>query len=68
MSQGIQHHIMHALGHTIHKEREKGNTETANALGLIGLGIVLLPVPFIGIPLLIWGGVKAFQGSQEPKA
>ena len=65
MSNHNTHHMMHALKHQIDREKAKGNTSGANALALIGLGIVLLPVPFIGLPLLIWGIVKSCSSSPD---
>ena len=55
----------HAIGHQAAHERAKGNTSVANGLGLVATGFVLLPIPFIGIPLLIWGIIKLCQGSGD---
>lgn len=51
-------HFVHHLSHQASRERAKGNAEGANGMALIGLGIVLMPIPVIGLPLLVWGIVK----------
>lgn len=53
MSHNITSHIVHAAAHQAHKERHNGNEKCANALTTFGLSLVLMPIPFIGIPLLI---------------
>ena len=61
-------HLIHAAGHQAKHEREKGNTNGANALTLFGLSIVLMPIlPFIGLPMLIWAIVKACSSDSEPE-
>ena len=55
MSNDWKRHLIHAISHSIRHERAHGNVGTANGLGYIALGIILLPIPIIGVPLLITG-------------
>lgn len=55
MSHNPLHHVVHRIGHLSREERAKGNSQKANGLLLVGAGLLFLPVPFIGLPLLIWG-------------
>lgn len=56
------HHLAHAIGHQSQHERKHGNSGGANGLAMIVLGIMFLPIPFIGIPLLLIGICKAIKG------
>jgi hypothetical protein len=47
--------VIHGIGHAIKAEHKKGNHGKANAWSLIVFGVFLLPLPIIGIPLLIAG-------------
>jgi hypothetical protein len=49
---GPLHSVIHVLGHESKKLRKEGKTGKANGLALIAFGIFLLPIPFIGIPLI----------------
>lgn len=55
MSADHMKHFIHSIGHASQHERAKGNKGKANGLLLIGTGMLFLPVPFIGLPLIIWG-------------
>lgn len=61
MSHDPMQHVLHALGHSSRHEREKGHTKRANGLILIGMGLVLLPIPIIGLPLIVWGVCNCFR-------
>ena len=67
MSHGMKHQIMHALGHGARHEREKGNSESATGLTMVGIGMALMPIPIVGLPLMLWGGVKAIKGFKKHK-
>jgi hypothetical protein len=47
--------VIQSLGHAARKERQKGNESGATGFGLIALGIFTLPIPILGIPLIIMG-------------
>jgi hypothetical protein len=47
--------VIQAIGHAARKERQKGNHSGATGLMLIGFGIFTLPIPILGIPLIIMG-------------
>ena len=61
MSHSPMKHFLHHLSHQASHERAKGNADGANGMALIGLGILLMPIPVIGLPLLVWGIVKLFK-------
>jgi hypothetical protein len=46
------------IGHMARRERKKGNDGKATGWMLIGFGVVTLPVPIIGLPLIIMGIYK----------
>jgi len=48
-------HVVDAIGHTSRHEREHGNHNAANGWLMIGLGILFLPIPIIGLPLIGMG-------------
>jgi hypothetical protein len=50
----------HLAKHSAH-ERANGNESKANALACIGFGILFLPIPIIGLPLICYGLYKAFD-------
>jgi hypothetical protein len=41
------------------QERANGDESKANALACIAFGILLLPIPIIGLPLICYGLYKA---------
>jgi hypothetical protein len=53
--------VIESLGHASRQERRKGNYSRANGLALIAFGIFLLPIPVIGVPMMIAGLVKLFS-------
>jgi len=55
MSEDFMKHVFEAIGHTARHEREKGNHKKANGWILIGIGILLLPIPIFGLPLIGMG-------------
>ena len=59
------HHILHAVGHQAQHERHNGNTNGANALVLFGVSLLLMPIPFVGIPLMIYAIAKGFSSDSE---
>jgi hypothetical protein len=61
MSHNPLQHLLHALGHVSRHEREQGHPKRANGLLLIGFGIVTLPIPIIGLPLIVWGIINCFS-------
>lgn len=68
MSNHLGHSFMHALAHQAHKERHKGNHSRANGIWLILLGFFLLPVPIVGVPLMIWGFAQAMEAPSNDEA
>lgn len=56
------HHFLHALGHQAQHERKQGNTGRANGLLMIGMGIAFMPIPIVGLPLLVMGLCKSAKG------
>ena len=46
-------HLIRAIGLSAHHARQEGNHGLAGGLTLIGLGIITMPIPFIGLPLLL---------------
>lgn len=65
MSHGFMHYFSHAIGHQAHEMRKKGQSGKANALLLFCLSFVLMPVPFIGIPMLICSLFKLFSSDEK---
>ena len=57
---GFLHGLIHAAKH----ERDKGNKERSKGLLLAGLGIIAMPIPFIGLPLLAAGVTKAVRAKE----
>jgi len=53
--------VFQSIGQSARRERRLGNHDKANGLVLIGLGIFLLPIPIIGIPLMIFGFRKLLK-------
>jgi hypothetical protein len=47
--------VIQSLGHAARTERKKGNESGATGLGLTAFGIFALPIPILGIPLIIMG-------------
>ncbi len=60
MSHNPLHNVLHGLAHAAKHERHEGHPERANALCLIGVGVLFLPIPFIGLPMIGYGIYKAF--------
>jgi hypothetical protein len=60
------HHLVHAIGHGAKHARDKGEHDKANSLILVGIGIVLLPIPILGVPLLIWGLCRLWTQHKPP--
>jgi hypothetical protein len=58
-------HMLHAVGHQAHHERHAGNTKGANALVLFGVSLLLMPIPIVGIPLMIYSIAKVFSTDEE---
>ena len=58
----LVHHVVHAISHQSQHERKHGNPGRANGLAMIGMGIVLMPLPIVGVPLLVGGLFKAVKG------
>jgi hypothetical protein len=54
-------HLVHGIAHGAKHERAHGSPGRAAALTMIGIGIVLLPIPIIGLPLLLAGIWKLFK-------
>jgi len=50
--------VTQTIGHMARQERKKGNDSKASGWMLIGFGILTLPVPLIGIPLIFMGIYK----------
>jgi hypothetical protein len=65
MNHYAAHAVMHAARKQAAAEREKGHPNKASAIMLIGSGLVLLPIPIIGLPLLIWGICKACSSGES---
>ena len=55
MSVDLGRAVIQSLGNAARKERQKGNENGATGLGLIAFGIFALPIPILGIPLIIMG-------------
>ena len=53
--------LIRGLGNASRQERAHGNHGVADGLVMIGIGIFLLPIPIIGLPLLIMGIWKLFK-------
>ncbi len=68
MSVNLSHTFAHAVAHQAHKERHAGNHSRANGLCLMLMGFFLLPVPFVGIPLMVWGFVNALRAPSNDEA
>lgn len=47
--------IVQSLGHAARHERKKGNESGATGCALIAFGIFTLPIPILGIPLILMG-------------
>jgi hypothetical protein len=47
--------LIHAISHEARKQTKQGNHGKATGLALIGFGILTLPVPIIGLPLIALG-------------
>jgi hypothetical protein len=43
------------------QERANGNESKANAFACIAFGVLFLPIPIIGLPLLCYGLYKVFD-------
>jgi hypothetical protein len=61
MSKDPLHQILHGLAHGAQHEYRHGNKKVGAGVGLIVAGIALMPIPFIGIPLIIMGICKLFS-------
>ena len=57
----FQKHSIEGLAHASKHARAEGESSKANGLALIGLGFMLIWIPIIGVPLIIWGVVKLFE-------
>ena len=55
MSDNLIHRVAHAVAHQSAHQRKHGDHKAANGLGLIAFGIFTLPIPIIGIPLILMG-------------
>ena len=58
MSVDLGKAVIQSLGNAARKERQKGNHTGATGLALIAFGIFTLPIPILGIPLIIMGICK----------
>jgi hypothetical protein len=58
MSVDLGRVVIQSLGNAARKERQKGNHNGATGLMLIAFGICTLPIPILGIPLIISGICK----------
>jgi hypothetical protein len=47
--------VMQSIGQAARKERLKGNESGATGFGLIAFGVLTLPIPILGIPLILMG-------------
>lgn len=65
MSKSILEQVMHHVAHQAGHARQQGKKDQANAMAMIAFGIFLLPLPIIGVPLLIWGLVKLFSSPDK---
>ena len=61
MSQEFLNHLSKHLAHAAGHERSHGNRAGANGLAFLAFGVLLLPIPFIGIPLIVIGLRKLFS-------
>jgi hypothetical protein len=64
----MMNHFIHSACNQARKEKEKGNTATANAIWLFVAGMLFLPIPIIGIPLIIASIVKGLPASDQDNA
>jgi hypothetical protein len=59
------HKLIHAVGHQAAHQyshaKRGGLHKRANAYGLIAVGCLLLPIPIIGLPLLLWGCIELWS-------
>lgn len=62
MSVDITRAVAHTVGHAVKEQREKGNHNTAAGLALLAMGFFLLPIPIVGIPMMIVGIIKLCKG------
>jgi hypothetical protein len=58
MAMNMNRIVAQSVGQALRKERAKGNVKGADGWGLIMLGIITLPIPIIGIPLIVAGAHK----------
>jgi len=58
MSVDLGRAVIQSLGNAARKERQKGNHDGATGFMLIAFGIFTLPIPILGIPLIIAGICK----------
>ena len=55
MSRSFTQQLIGGIGRQAVVQRQKGNVSGSDGWIMIGLGVLLLPIPIIGIPLLIYG-------------
>lgn len=55
MSRDPLHQVLHGLAHGAQHEYKHGNKKVGAGVGLIVIGIALMPIPFFGIPLILMG-------------
>jgi hypothetical protein len=53
--------LLEGLSHAARHEHKKGNHSGGVGLTLIVFGIFTLPIPIIGIPLIVLGIIKCFS-------
>ena len=47
--------VLRSVGQVAQRERRQGNHGKANGIVMITFGIFLLPIPIIGLPLILYG-------------
>ncbi len=57
----ITEHVVRHLAKESREAHKAGDSKTASSLMLIGLGILLLPVPILGLPLIICGIIRGLR-------
>jgi len=48
-------HLIHGIFHSSRHELAHGNKKAANGLAMVGIGILLMPLPIVGLPLILMG-------------
>jgi hypothetical protein len=62
MSVDLTRAVVQGMGRAIRQEHKNGNTNTAGGLTLLVIGFFLLPIPIVGLPMMIWGIIKLCKG------